>query len=288
MYNFESIYFNLSKYMKFYLTSILVFIFVTANVMDVPLPDERDTWAYNTMKQMSLDEKVGQLFILRVHSDWSEKDLAFIGRDISKYHVGGLAFFQGNISDQVKITNRFQQISKIPMFIAIDAEWGLGMRLKDGISFPKQLTLGAITDNKLIYKMGFEIGRQLKRMGVDINYAPVADINNNPDNPVINDRSFGEIKENVSNKTLAYMKGLQDAGIIACAKHFPGHGYANVDSHFDLPVLDLDKKRFKEVELLPFRELIKNNVRSIMTAHLQIPAFDKRINRTFIPYQKKL
>lgn len=265
--------------MKSYLTIVLVFVFVTANVMDFPLPDERETWAYNKMLQMSVDEKVGQLFILRVHSDWSNKDLDFIEKDIKKYQIGGIAFFQGTITDQVNITNRFQKSAKIPMFIAIDAEWGLGMRLKDGISFPKQLTLGAVSDNKLIYSMGLEIGRQLKRIGVNINYAPVADINNNPENPVINDRSFGENKYNVSEKTLAYMKGLQAAGIIACAKHFPGHGYADVDSHLDLPVLGLSRERFKDVELLPFRTLIKNDVKSIMTAHLQIPSFDNRRHR---------
>lgn len=265
--------------MKSYLTTILVFVFVTANVMDLPLPNERETWAYNKMKQMSLEEKVGQLFILRVHSDWSNKDLDFIEKDIKKYQIGGIAFFQGTITEQVNITNRFQNSVKVPMFIAIDAEWGLGMRLKDGISFPKQLTLGAISDNELIYRMGLEIGRQLKRMGVNINYAPVADINNNPDNPVINDRSFGENKFNVSEKTLAYMNGLQAAGIIACAKHFPGHGYADVDSHLDLPVLDLSKERFRDIELMPFRTLIKNDVKSIMTAHLHIPAFDNRKHR---------
>lgn len=279
MNNFQILSINFKKNMKSYLTILLVFIFVTANVMNLPLPDERKSWAYNKMKNMSLDEKIGQLFILRIHSDWSEKDLSYIEKDIKKYHVGGLAFFQGTISDQVKITNRMQNVSKIPMLIAIDAEWGLGMRLKDGISYPKQLTLGAIKDDKMIYRMGLEIGRQLRRMGVDINYAPVADINNNPDNPVINDRSFGEITANVRNKTIAYMKGLQDAGVIACAKHFPGHGFADVDSHLDLPVINLSAKRFNETELVPFKDLISNGVKSVMTAHLQISAFDKRKNR---------
>ena len=273
------IFYKLKKNMKSYLTTVFIFIFVTANVMNLPLPNEREIWAYNKMLQMTIDEKVGQLFVLRAHSDWSEKNLAYLENDIKKYHIGGLAFFQGNIVDQVKITNRFQALCKMPMFIAIDAETGLGMRLKDGISYPKQLTLGAISGDSLIYKMGFEIGRQLKRMGVNINYAPVADINNNPDNPVINDRSFGENKNNVSEKTVAYMKGLQDAGIIACAKHFPGHGYADVDSHLDLPVLNLNKERFNDIELVPFKAMIENDVKSIMTAHLHIPAFDKRKRR---------
>jgi beta-glucosidase-like glycosyl hydrolase/CubicO group peptidase (beta-lactamase class C family) len=248
-------------------------------MMDLPLSNEKETWAYNKIINMSLDEKVAQLFVLRIQSDWGKKDLDYITKIVEDYQIGGLAFFQGNITDQAKITNNLQNISKIPMFIAIDAETGLGMRLKDGIGYPKQLTLGAIQDNNLIYKMGLEIGRQLKRLGVNINYAPVADINNNPDNPIINDRSFGEEKNSVAEKSVAYMKGLQDAGIIACAKHFPGHGYADVDSHLDLPLLDLDKKHFFSTELVPFRSLVNNGVKSVMTGHLQIPAFDNRKSR---------
>lgn len=271
--------FKMNKHMKIYLTTILIFIFVSANMKDLPVSNEKETWAYNKMINMSLDEKVAQLFILRIHSDWGKKDIDYISKIVEDYQIGGLAFFQGNITDQAKITNDLQNISKIPMFIAIDAETGLGMRLKDGIGYPKQLTLGAIKDNNLIYKMGLEIGRQLKRLGVNINYAPVADINNNPDNPIINDRSFGEDKNSVAEKAVAYMKGLQDAGIIACAKHFPGHGYADVDSHLDLPLLDLDKKRFFSTELVPFRSLVNNGVKSVMTGHLNIPAFDNRKNR---------
>jgi beta-glucosidase-like glycosyl hydrolase/CubicO group peptidase (beta-lactamase class C family) len=265
--------------MKCYLTTVLIFIFVTANVMNIPLSDDSKTWAYNKMLEMSDDEKIAQLFILRANSDWDEKNLRFLESIITKHQIGGLLFFQGNMTAQANLTNRFQGGSKIPMFIAMDAEWGAGMRLKDGISFPRQMTLGAIADNELIYKMGREIGRQLIRMGVHITFSPVADINDNPDNPVIGDRSFGERKEHVASKALSYMKGLQDAGIIACAKHFPGHGNSSVDSHFELPVLNHSTQRLNDVELVPFKMLIENDVKSIMTAHLRIPALDKRKNR---------
>ncbi|HHH52990.1 MAG TPA: beta-N-acetylhexosaminidase, partial [Bacteroidetes bacterium] len=170
-------------------------------------------------------------------------------------------------------------VSDIPLMIALDAEWGLGMRLKDGLSFPKQLTLGAIKNNRLIYDMGVEIARELKRIGVNFSYSPVVDINNNPQNPIINDRSFGEDKRNVASKAYAYMKGLQNKNIIACAKHFPGHGFADVDSHKDLPVLDLSKERLWSTELFPFRMLVQQGVESIMTAHLHIPVIDNRKNR---------
>ena len=279
MHQFNTFFYKLRSHMKCYLTTVLIFVFVTANVMNIPLSDNSRTWAYNKMLEMSTDEKIAQLFILRANSDWDEKNLRFLESIIMKYQIGGLAFFQGNITDQVSINNRFQQSCKIPMFIAMDAEWGLGMRLSDGISFPRQMTLGAIADNELIYKMGLEIGRQLKRLGVHITFSPVADINDNPDNPVIGDRSFGERKEFVAAKAVAYMKGLQDAGIIACAKHFPGHGNSNVDSHLELPVLNHSIQRLSDIELLPFKALIENDVRSIMTAHLRIPALDNRKNR---------
>lgn len=279
MQQFDTFLYKLKSHMKSYMTTVLIFVFVTANVMNIPLSDESKTLAYNKMLEMSEDEKIAQLFILRANSDWDEKNLRFLESVIEKYQVGGVTFFQGNILDQANITNRFQASSKIPMFIAMDAEWGTGMRLKDGISFPRQMTLGSIADNELIYKMGLEIGRQLKRIGVHITFSPVADINDNPDNPVIGDRSFGARKEFVASKTVAYMKGLQDAGLIAFAKHFPGHGNSSIDSHLELPVLNHSKQRLNDVELVPFKSLIENNVKGIMTAHLRIPVLDNRKNR---------
>ena len=262
---------------------VLVFLFagLKANLTgDHPEPPvSAYDWAYNKIKHMTLDEKVGQLFVLRAQSNWKEKDIKYLENIIKKYQIGGVAFFKGTAERQVELTNRFQKLVDIPLFIAMDAECGLGMRLKDAIKFPMQLTLGAVQDNNLIFDMGAEIGRELNRIGVNLNYAPVVDINNNPANPIINDRSFGENKKNVAAKGYAYMKGLQGRNIIACAKHFPGHGYTDVDSHKDLPVLNLDMDRLWNVELFPFRLLVDGGVKSIMTAHLHIPAIDNRKNR---------
>ena len=177
-----------------------------------------------------------------------------VEQQIKTYQVGGLCFFQGNILGHGRLINQYQQLSTYPLMVAMDAEWGLGMRLyKDAISFPKQMTLGAIQDKALVYEMGKEVGAQLKRLGVHVNFAPVADVNNNPHNPVINTRSFGENRYDVAEKSTAYMQGLQDAGVLACAKHFPGHGDTNVDSHYDLPTINHDLKRLDSIELFPFK-----------------------------------
>lgn len=266
------------KSLKAILIFFLSFLYLSGNAQQFSNIKD-DSWAKNKLSQMTLDEKIGQLFIIRAQSNWDNKNLNYLETLIKKYHVGGLAFFKGTAKKQMELTNKYQNISKIPLFIALDAEWGLGMRLSDAITYPHQLTLGAINDNKLVYEMGLEIGRELKRIGVNFSYAPVVDINNNPNNPIINSRSFGENKKNVASKGYAYMKGLQDNGIIACAKHFPGHGFADVDSHKDLPILNLSKQRLNDIELFPFRMLIQQGIKSIMTAHLHIPSIDSRENR---------
>ncbi|MEA3497206.1 MAG: glycoside hydrolase family 3 N-terminal domain-containing protein [Bacteroidota bacterium] len=227
---------------------------------------------------LSLDEKIGQLFMIATYSDKSISHEQYILKTIKKYHIGGLIFFKGHPYKQAKLTNEYQSISKIPLFIAMDAEWGVSMRLDSIISFPKQMTLGAIQNNDLIYQMGREVANQCKRLGVHINFAPVIDINTNPSNPVIHLRSFGEKREMVANKGIAYMKGMQDNGIIAVAKHFPGHGDADVDSHLDLPVIRHDKKRLNEIELFPFKKLIFNDCKGIMIAHLYIPEYEQETN----------
>ena len=163
--------------------------------------------------------------------------------------------------------------------ITIDGEWGLGMRLDSVDKFPYQLTLGAMNDEELVYKMGVAVGEQCKRIGVHVNYAPVVDINNNPNNPVIGYRSFGEDKNKVAQFGVAYMKGMQDAGIMACAKHFPGHGDVDVDSHLDLPVINKSMAQLDSLELMPFRAIFKAGVGSVMIAHLYIPAIDTAANR---------
>lgn len=243
--------------------------------------DRREAqWVDSVFDALSPDERLGQLFMLRAHSD---KDAAYeqgVEDLIRQYRPGGLCFFQGTPERQAELTNRYQAASRVPLMISMDAEWGLGMRLREStISFPKQLMLGAMRDNRLIYDMGREVARECRRLGVHINFAPDSDINNNPANPVIHDRSFGEDRYNVAAKCFQYMKGMQDGGVLACAKHFPGHGDTNVDSHFDLPVIPYSTDRLDSLELFPFRVLSQFGVASVMVAHLNVPALDNRPNR---------
>lgn len=238
-------------------------------------------WVDSLFNSMSEAERLGQLFMIRAHSDKGPDHTAIVENLIKKHHVGGLCFFQGTPEKQAELTNRYQALSpKVPLMVAIDAEWGLGMRMvATTMSFPRQLMLGAISDNQLIYDMGKEIARQLLRIGVQVNFAPVADVNNNAANPVIGFRAFGEDRDNVAAKSMQYMKGMQDNGVLACAKHFPGHGDTDTDSHFDLPVIRHDMARLDSIELYPFRELIKAGIGSVMVAHLHIPVLDDRPNR---------
>ena len=245
-----------------------------------PDPQE-EQWVDSVFTAMSPEQRLGQLFMIRAHSDLGADHIAKVERLIKKYHVGSLCFFQGTPEKQVELSNRYQKLSPhMPLMIAIDGEWGLGMRMKAStVSFPRQLMLGAIQDNRLIYEMGKEIAHDLKRIGVHINFAPVADVNNNSQNPVINFRSFGEDRYNVAVKSYMYMKGMQDHGILACAKHFPGHGDTNVDSHYGLPVIKHSKERLDSIELYPFRTLVEQGISSVMVAHLQVPILDDRENR---------
>jgi beta-N-acetylhexosaminidase len=236
-------------------------------------------WVDSIFQKLTVKQKIAQLIMIRAHSDKGADHIAQVEDLIKKYEVGGLCFFQGTPTKQISLVNQYQSISKIPLLVGIDGEWSLGMRLKETMSFPRQLMLGAIQNNDLIYKMGREIGIQMKRVGVHVNFAPVADVNNNAANPVINTRSFGEDRENVTQKCIAYMKGMQDEGILACAKHFPGHGDTNVDSHYDLPIIPHNRSRLDSIELYPFKELAKQGIASFMVAHLNIPALDNRPNR---------
>ena len=237
-------------------------------------------WAKDKLSTMTLDEKVGQIFMIRAHSDLGQDHINKVKEEIKAYHVGGLCFFQGTPTEQAELTNSYQELSDTPLMIAMDAEWGLGMRHKeDAISLPKQLTLGAIQDNTLIYNMGQRVADQLQRIGTHINFAPVVDVNNNAENPVIHNRSFGEDIYNVTTKSFAYMKGMQENNIIACAKHFPGHGDTNVDSHFDLPVIKHDRQRLDSLELTPFRVMSELGIHAMMMAHLSVPALDSTINQ---------
>lgn len=245
----------------------------------IPPPEVPSTvWTDSVIQTMTLDEKIGQLIMV---AGYSNKDSAHedeLSALIEQYRLGGVIFFQGNPVDQARMTNRYQSESKLPLLVAMDGEWGLEMRLDNTMRFPYQMTLGAIQDDSLIYEMGKVIAEHHKRIGVYVNFAPVIDINNNPRNPVINYRSFGEDRENVTAKGIMYMRGMQDVGVIASAKHFPGHGDTDKDSHYTLPVITHDKNRLDSLELYPFRGLIDAGVKSVMVAHLNIPALDSTKN----------
>ncbi len=231
-------------------------------------------WVDSVFASMSLDQRIAQLMMIRVHTDRDNTYYDNIVGLVRDYNIGGVAFFRGGPKRQVLVTNRLQSQARTPLLVAMDAEWGPAMRLDSLPDFPRQMALGAIRDDDLIYQMGLEVGRQLKRLGVHINFAPVVDVNNNFANPVINFRSFGEDREKVASKGLAYMKGMQDMGIIACAKHFPGHGDTDADSHHTLPLLRHSFEEIDSIHLYPFKQLIDQGLHAVMTAHLEIPSLE--------------
>ena len=234
----------------------------------------QEIWVDSILKSMSIDEKIGQLFMVQAYSNRDQKHEDFITEMITKYHVGNLIFMQGTPEKQAVLNNKYQAISKLPLLIGFDGEWGLDMRLKDTYKFPWPMTVGAIRNNNLVEQYGKRIGNHCKRLGIHINFAPVVDINVNPENPIIGNRSFGESKENVTEKTIAFTKGMQSQGVLANAKHFPGHGDTATDSHHTLPVLNFDKARLDSIELYPYKKLFDANVASVMTAHLSIPSLE--------------
>lgn len=235
-------------------------------------------WADSVLATLNSREKLAQLFMVAAYSNKDQKHLDELDSLVSNQKIGGLCWFQGGPVRQANMNNYLQSRAKVPLLVSIDGEWGLGMRLDSTISFPRQMTLAAVPDENLIYRMGKEVARQCKRMGIHINFAPVVDLNVNPANPVIGNRSFGEEKQTVLRKAMQYMAGMQDHGIMACAKHFPGHGDTDQDSHAELPTISHNRARLDSVEMFPFREMIKAGVGSIMVAHLQIPAFDTTKN----------
>lgn len=241
-------------------------------------------WVDSVFNTLSDDEKIAQLMIVRLSSiNAATRKVTFYDAEvleaINKYNIGGICLFQGGPVTQANYINQMQTAAKTPLLICIDGENGLGMRMDSVISLPRQMMMGAVQDSKLIYDYGKWVAEQCRREGIQVNYAPVVDINNNPANPVINDRSFGENKYRVAELGMQYMKGMQDGGIMACAKHFPGHGDVAVDSHYDLPVINKTREQLDSLELYPFRELIKAGVGSVMIAHLFIPAIDNTANR---------
>ena len=238
--------------------------------------DAQKKWVDSIYDAMTLEEKVGQLFMVRAFSNGSAKHEATVASLINDYHIGGIIFSSGGPMRQAKLNNLFQAISKTPLLVGMDAEWGLSMRLDSTYAFPYNMTLGAIKDEKLIRKTGYHIGEHCRRLGVHFNFAPVVDINTNPKNPIIGNRSFGEDRDKVTSKALAFMEGMQEAGVLANAKHFPGHGDTDSDSHKTLPTISFDEKRIDSVELYPYRQLFSKGLSSVMVAHLNVPSLEPR------------
>ncbi|MCF8278086.1 MAG: serine hydrolase [Flavobacteriales bacterium] len=252
---------------------------VSAQVKPVFYNHNKQAWVDSVFKSLTPDERLGQLFMVAAYSNRDSSHVAELEKLIRENKIGGLIYFQGGPVRQAKMCNYLQSISDVPMMIAMDAEWGIGMRLDSTIDYPRSMTLGAIQDDKLLYDFGAETARQMKRMGMHVNFAPVVDVNSNAENPVIGTRSFGENKIKVAQKGIAVMKGMQENGILACAKHFPGHGDTDSDSHLTLPVINHPYERIDSLELYPFKQMIKEGIGSMMVAHLYIPQLDTTTNQ---------
>jgi len=237
----------------------------------------QESWVDSTYTSLTLEEKIGQLFMVMAFSEQGEKHFDKISKNIVEDNIGGVIFSLGGPHGQTEWLNKFQKKSKVPLLIGMDAEWGVAMRLDSVQAFPWNMTLGAIQNDVLVKDIGQRIGEQAKRLGIHINFAPSVDINTNPKNPIIGNRSFGEDKQNVARKGIAFMQGMHEAGILSSAKHFPGHGDTATDSHLGLPSINFSMERIEEVELYPFKEIINAGVSSVMVAHLDIPAIDAGI-----------
>ncbi|KAB7530475.1 serine hydrolase [Flagellimonas olearia] len=233
-------------------------------------------WVEGQYQKMSLEERVGQLFMVSIASNQDKAATDKITTLVKEQAIGGVIFLPGSPVKQAKLTNTYQSESKIPLLIGLDAEWGLAMRLDSTYAFPWNMTLGAIQDNKTVEKVGYQIGKHAKRLGVHINFAPDLDVNNNPKNPIIGNRSFGEDPINVGQKGVAFAKGMEAAGVLSCGKHFPGHGDTATDSHKALPIIASNRERLDSIELYPFDKAINNGLSSVMIAHLAVPSLEER------------
>ena len=270
--------------------ALLLFLCLLANFLfaqNTAMPQKTaaaNKWVDSVFKTLSPDEQIAQLMVVRLSTINANKTVTFydslVTELIKQYNIGSICVFQGSPVKQATVINALQAIAKTPLLVTIDAEWGVGMRMTDSVlPLPRQMMLGAVQDSSIAYRYGKIVADQCKRIGIQTNFAPVVDVNNNPDNPVINDRSFGEDKYKVASFGIQYMKGMQDNGVMACAKHFPGHGDVAVDSHYDLPVINKTKPQLEGLELYPFREIFKAGVGSVMIAHLYIPSIDTSANR---------
>ncbi len=248
------------------------------NPLMTPDFEQQREWVDSIYSNMTLQEKVGQLFMVDIFSNKTRAETNKIKELIREQHIGGVIFSRGGPMQQAKLNNEYQELSKVPLLIGMDAEWGLAMRLDSTFALPWNMTLGAIQSLPLIEEAGASISRHSKRLGVHINFAPVIDINTNPDNPIIGNRSFGEDKFNVTTKAVAFMKGMHREGILSSAKHFPGHGDTNTDSHKTLPTISFSSSRIDSIELYPYYKLIEEGVSSIMVAHLNVPGLESQPN----------
>ena len=268
---------------KFWLSMVLMLLSVSVRAQFVGIWKNGDPetfacqqWVENRLRCMSLKEKIGQLFIHTIAPVQNGANLKNLEHAVRLYKVGGLLFSGGQLPDQIALTNRAQEWSDTPLLITFDGEWGLSMRLKNTPSFPRNRVLGCIQDNDLLFEYGQEVARQCREIGVHVNFAPVADIDNNPANPVINTRSFGADRENVSQKVIHYSLGLQEGKVISVAKHFPGHGDTKVDSHKALPILNFTRERLDSLELYPFRQYVEAGLSGVMVGHLELPCIDQK------------
>jgi beta-glucosidase-like glycosyl hydrolase/CubicO group peptidase (beta-lactamase class C family) len=269
------------KQKRFNLVMMLLLFFLCTASFNLfgkipPYLDRKGEWADSVLAQMSLEEKIGQLIMVTAYANLGETDGQLILSQIEKHHVGGVLFLKSSPHRLATLVNKYQQASEVPLFIALDAENGLSFRMDSVVAYPHAIALGAVSNDSLLYRMGVEVGKQCRRLGINLNFAPVADVNSNPRNPIINYRSFGENPERVARKTLMLASGMQDANVLVTLKHFPGHGNTAFDSHLTLPVIESDYAKLDSVDFVPFRKSIEQGIGGIMTAHIGLPSIDRK------------
>ena len=273
--------------MKNNISCILVFIFGCAGYLQAQFSPKNITkdldkkavkYADSFYAKLSMDERIGQLYIVALYTNKDQNHISGVRKLVEQEKIGGIILMQDDAEQEIALVNEFQKKSRVPMLFGMDAEWGLYQRIKTAHKFPWAMTLGAIQDNNLVYEMASKIAEDAKKMGIYWNFAPVVDVNTNPKNPIIGNRSFGSDVQNVIAKSLAYAQGLQDNGVLAAIKHFPGHGDTDVDSHLDLPVVKHSLERLNKIELAPFKALMDKKIGGAMIAHLYVPQLEKGKN----------
>ena len=273
--------------MKNNISCILVFIFGCVGYLQAQFSPKNFTkdldkkavkYADSLYARLSMDERIGQLYIVALYTNKDQNHISGVRKLVEQERIGGIILMQDDAEQEIALVNEFQKKSRVPMLFGMDAEWGLYQRIKTAHKFPWAMTLGAIQDNNLVYEMASKIAEDAKKMGIYWNFAPVVDVNTNPKNPIIGNRSFGSDVQNVIAKSLAYAQGLQDNGVLAAIKHFPGHGDTDVDSHLDLPVVKHSLERLNKIELAPFKALMDKKIGGAMVAHLYVPQLEKGKN----------